>query len=76
MGKPLSCHAFKLGISSEQDARTARISPLLILSLLPPFATAIEIAATQTKSACADWVVTGVAFPGFGMTNDVACFSR
>jgi hypothetical protein len=28
---------------------------------------AIEIAATQTKSACADFVITGVAFPGFGM---------
>jgi len=27
----LSCHAFKLGISSEQDARTTRISPLLTL---------------------------------------------
>ncbi|MFP4124918.1 MAG: hypothetical protein ACLFWI_28740, partial [Coleofasciculus sp.] len=25
--------------------------------LLSPFATAIEIAATQTKSACADWVI-------------------
>ncbi|MEQ9672692.1 hypothetical protein [Coleofasciculus sp. G2-EDA-02] len=25
--------------------------------LLPPFAKAIEIAATQTKSACADWVI-------------------
>ncbi|WP_446334118.1 hypothetical protein [Coleofasciculus sp. G1-WW12-02] len=24
---------------------------------------AIEIAATQTKSACADWVLTGVANP-------------
>jgi len=24
---------------------------------------AIEIAATQTKSACADWVITGVANP-------------
>jgi hypothetical protein len=32
-----------------------------------PFARAIEIAATQTKSACADWVITGVAFPGFGI---------
>ncbi|MEQ8463668.1 hypothetical protein [Coleofasciculus sp. E1-EBD-02] len=31
---------------------------------------AIEIAATQTKSAYADWVITGVAFPGFGITND------
>ncbi|EDX76581.1 hypothetical protein MC7420_4837 [Coleofasciculus chthonoplastes PCC 7420] len=27
----VSCHAFKLGISSEQDARTTRLSPLLIL---------------------------------------------
>ncbi|MEQ8956736.1 MAG: hypothetical protein RLP02_02230 [Coleofasciculus sp. C2-GNP5-27] len=27
----LSCHAFKLGTSSEQDARTTRLSPLLIL---------------------------------------------
>ncbi len=27
----LSCHAFKLGISSEQDARTTRLSPLLTL---------------------------------------------
>ena len=26
-------------------------------------AMAIEIAATQTKSACADWVITGVANP-------------
>ncbi|MEQ8956480.1 MAG: FAD-dependent oxidoreductase [Coleofasciculus sp. C2-GNP5-27] len=30
----LSYHAFKLGISSEQDARTTRIAPLLILRLL------------------------------------------
>jgi len=27
----LSCHAFKFGISSEQDARTTGIAPLLIL---------------------------------------------
>jgi len=27
----ISCHAFKLGISSEQDARTTRISSLLTL---------------------------------------------
>jgi len=27
----LSCHAFKLGIGSEQDARTTRLSPLLTL---------------------------------------------
>jgi hypothetical protein len=26
---------------------------------------AIEIAATQTKSACADWVITGVSHPDF-----------
>jgi hypothetical protein len=26
---------------------------------------AIEIAATQTKSACADWVITRVANPDF-----------
>ena len=35
----------------------------LIEPLLPPFAKAIEIAATQTKSAYADWVIRGVANP-------------
>jgi len=27
----VSCHAFKLGMGSEQDVRTTRISPLLTL---------------------------------------------
>ena len=31
--------------------------------LFPKQEEAIEIAATQTKSACADWVITGVANP-------------
>jgi len=32
-------------------------------------AMAIEIAATQTKSACADWVITGVANPDLGSST-------
>jgi hypothetical protein len=33
---------------------------------------AIEIAATQTKSACADWVITGVANPDLVLTVNSA----
>jgi len=33
--------------------------------LSPWFTTAIKIAATQTKSAYADWVITEVANPDF-----------
>jgi hypothetical protein len=50
-------------------------SPLLL-----PFEEAIEIAATQTKSACADWVITGLANPdlvsyrAFPRFSAVLCF--
>ncbi|MEQ8752095.1 MAG: hypothetical protein RID09_01075 [Coleofasciculus sp. G1-WW12-02] len=36
---------------------------------------AIEIAATQTKSACADWVIKGVANPDLVLTVNSAIAS-
>ena len=51
------------GVNYVRCAALGRWSSKPNLPLLPPFATAIKIAATQTKSACADWIIKGVVNP-------------
>ncbi|MFP4121988.1 MAG: CHAT domain-containing protein [Coleofasciculus sp.] len=46
--KSLSCHAFKLGMGSEQDARTTRISQFLTLWFKPKFLKYLGLAISVT----------------------------